>query len=191
MGSFAPIRDAMGAIVGMRERGADEPLFARTLAETMTAVGAEPSAEPEAENTPARYRPGRREVAALVGGLVLAVSAIAALNTFAPAPAPRSVPTTVPAPTSAPTALPTRTPAPTATPEPPTAVPTQPPTPTPEPVIIIQPPPCDPLVNPRFTVHLDVSPIGSVTGVSCNSLEEATANAEALRAAMLATAEGR
>jgi hypothetical protein len=47
------------------------------------------------------------------------------------------------------------------------------------------------LENPRYTVHLDVSPIGSVTGVSCASLEDATANAEALRAAMLATAERR
>lgn len=39
--------------------------------------------------------------------------------------------------------------------------------------------PCDPAVNPRYTVHIDLSPLGSATGVSCVSEEEARTNAEA------------
>jgi hypothetical protein len=52
-----------------------------------------------------------------------------------------------------------------------------------------QPPACDPTVNPRYVVELDLSPIGRVRGVSCESQAEAAANADALRAAMLATAD--
>ena len=137
----------------------------RTLADLLPAAGPE-------ETTPRpRWRPSRLELAGIVVGPVLAAALLAALNVFWPAPGPRSVPTARPAPTTAPaptcpptaaaTTTPTTMPEPSATPAPP---------PTPEPIIIVQPPPCDPLVNPRYTVHLDVSPIGSVTGVSCNSL---------------------
>lgn len=48
---------------------------------------------------------------------------------------------------------------------------------------------CDPLVNPRYTAPRQVDPIGSVIGVSCTSQAEAEANADALAAAMLATAD--
>lgn len=145
--------------------------------------------DPEGGNTPPRYRPGRAELAALVGGLLLAVGLIAALNAFLPAPAPRlarptaQLANTVLAnPTTTPTAAPTATvmATATATPEPPTPEP--PPTPVP-------PPPCDPQVNPRFVVQLDVPPYGRVTGWSCESAEEAERNAQALRQSMLATAE--
>lgn len=157
---------------------------ARTLADLLPA-------EPKEENTQRPpWRPSRLELAGLVGGLVLAVAAIAALNTFWPAPAPVARPTAKPAPTTAPTAPPTRTQAPTATPEPPTAVPTQPPPPTPEPVIVIQPPPCD-LQNPPYQVRMDVAPYGHVVGFSCSSVEEAQANADRLAAELRATAEAR
>lgn len=103
MGSFAPIRDTTGGIVGMQETQ-----FAQTLHETMAAVGAtEPEAQKDTAPRPA-WRPGRLELAGVVCGLVLAAALIAALNTFWPAPAPRlSAPTAAPAPTAMPTIAPT------------------------------------------------------------------------------------
>jgi hypothetical protein len=88
MARFAPIRDHLGGIVGMqpKEEGC---AFAETLRETMAAVGGAEAA-PEGEEHAARYRPGRREVAALVGGLVLAVapcpSSSTSINTLPLAP---------------------------------------------------------------------------------------------------------
>src|SRR5688500_1866432 len=76
MGHFTAIRDKAGALIGFTERGAAEPLFTQTLADTMTAVGA---TEPKEEEHKAR-RPSRLELAGLVAGLVLAVGAIAAMN---------------------------------------------------------------------------------------------------------------
>jgi hypothetical protein len=189
MGHFTAMRDKAGALIGFTERGDAEPLFTQTLRDTMVAVGA--TEQPEGDETQRpRYRPGRREAVALVGGLMLAVAAIAALNAFTPAPAPRSVPTPAPAATSAPTATRTPTQAPTATPEPPTAT-SEPPPPTPEVVYIEVPPACEPAVNPRFAVEIDLSPIGRVRGVSCTSQEEAQANADRLAAEMRAAAEER
>lgn len=182
MGSFAPIRDAAGGIIGMQAQ--DETAFAQTLAETMEAVGA---AEPEGENTPPRWKPGRREAAALVGGLVLAVALIALLNVVAPAPAPRLAAPTV-APTIAATAAPTPTSAPTATQAPTQTEPPTPEPPTAEPVYV--PPPCDPQ-NPPYQVRQQVGDLGHVVGFSCTSIEEAQDNADRLAAEMKATAEAR
>lgn len=187
MSAFTPIRDSAGGIVGMQPKE-EGSVFAEMLQETMDAVGA---TEPEKDETPAPRRLGRLEMAGIVGGLVLAVAAIAALNVFTPARAPRSVPTAMPAGTSAPTRTPTQAPTATATatltPEPPTAVPP----PTQEVIYVEVPPACDPFTNPRYVVAIDLSPIGSVRGVSCVSQEEATANANQLAADMRATAEAR
>lgn len=110
MSSFAPIRDRAGSIVGMQERGTERALFAETLAETMAAVGVD-EAEPDRGDTPAPARRafGRLELAGAAGGLLLATVLIAALNTFAPAPAPRLATPTAAA-TAAPTHEPTATP---------------------------------------------------------------------------------
>src|SRR5262245_45117212 len=130
MGSFAPIRDKAGSIIGVQPKE-DGSAFAATMAETMAAVGA---TEPEKEEPAPRVRrrPGRYELAGVAGGLVLALGLIAGLNVFMPAAAPVLRPTTLPAPTTAPTVVPTSTAAPTATPAPPTATPEPPPTPEPQ-----------------------------------------------------------
>jgi hypothetical protein len=47
---------------------------------------------------------------------------------------------------------------------------------------------CDPQINPRYIVAIDLSPLGSVRGVSCESQEEAAQNAEQLAAEMIAAA---
>jgi hypothetical protein len=187
MGAFTPIRDGGGGIVGMQPK--DETLFAATLADTMTAVGAtEPPEEAHAAPARAARRSYRLELAGIVGGLLLAVALIAGMNALAPAPAPRlptvtaaPAPTSAPTPTVAPTDAPTATPEPSATPEPP---------PTPEPVIIIQAPPCDPQ-NPPYQVRQQVGDLGHVVGFSCDSVEEAQANADRLAAEMRAAAETR
>lgn len=59
------------------------------------------------------------------------------------------------------------------------------------PAAVPAPPACDVFTNPRYVVEIDLSPIGKVRGVSCNSQEEAEANAAMLAADMRATAEGR
>jgi hypothetical protein len=144
--------------------------------------------KPEEEETPPPWRPGRLELAGIVGGLLLAAALVAGLNVLWPAPAPRLTrPTAAPAPTARPTVTTAPTAAPTTTPEPPTETPAPPP--TPEPVIIIQEPPCDPTINPRYVVELDLSPLGRARGVSCNSQEEAAANAEAQAALVRAAFE--
>ena len=84
--------------------------FEQEIARAMTDVGA--PAPPRAEEPPAALRRtfGRIEIAGVVGGVLLMVTLIAALNAFWPAPAPRARPTavsTVPAPTAAPTLAPT------------------------------------------------------------------------------------
>jgi hypothetical protein len=185
MGAFTPIRDDAGGIVGMQETQ-----FAQTLASTMAAVGAtEPPEEAHAAPERPAWRVGRLELAGIVGGLLLAVALIAGMNALAPAPAPR-LPTVTAAP--APTSAPTPTIAPTATQEPtqepPTATPA--PVPTPEPQIIYVAPPCDPQ-NPPYQVRQQVGDLGHVVGFSCDSVEEAQANADRLAAEMRAAAEGR
>ena len=75
-----------------------------------------------------------------------------------------------------PTTIPTITPAPSAT-----DVPTR------APIIAPAPTPWDPLTAP-YQVKQQVFPIGSVVGVSCESADEAQANADSLAAAMIATA---
>jgi hypothetical protein len=235
MSSFAPIRDEEGGIVGMQPN--DGTLFARTLAETMTAMGAtEHEDEPAAAPERARWRPGRLELVGMVCGLLLAVAAIAALNAFSPAPAPRTMPTALVAPTAAPSPRPTPqqqdayaapdgaqlgtipltatlayqhssypgwggvawqgaivwveadpaqlaqlpdlAPPPTAAPRPPTL----PAEPAAAPAAA---PACDVTVNPAYVVKIAVlgprgEPLGSATGVSCVSQDEAQANADAL-----------
>ena len=49
------------------------------------------------------------------------------------------------------------------------------------------PTPCDPLTAP-YQVQQQVFPIGSVVGASCESAEQAEANADSLAARMIATA---
>lgn len=106
MGSFAPIRDSAGGIIGMQAK--DETLFAETLRETMDAVGA--TEAPKEEGTqPARRRFGRLELAGVACGLVLAVAAIAAMNAFTPVQRPLAQPTAAPAATAVPTTRPTPT----------------------------------------------------------------------------------
>jgi hypothetical protein len=76
---------------------------ARTLADLLPA-------KPEGENTPRQpWRPGKMEIAGIVGGVVLAASLIAALNVFAPAPGPVARPTATAAATAAATIAPTPT----------------------------------------------------------------------------------
>lgn len=155
-----------------------------------------PPAKPEGEEHTAPERPrwkvGKLEAAGLVSGLVLAVALIAGMNVFLPArttrparptalPAATSAPTRTPAPTATATAAPTATSEPTATPEPP---------PTPEPQVIYVEPPCDPQ-NPPYQVRQQVGDLGHVVGFSCNSVEEAQANADRLAAEMRAAAETR
>lgn len=203
-----PVRDEKGRIIRLRrpdEVDIDSTLFADTLASTMVAVAA-PDDQVlvdllDAPAAPAPARPGRRritryDVAAVVIGLLVLVAVIGAVNTFAPErPRPLALATARPAaaatargatvtpvPSLTATAPPTSTPRPTDTPVP---APT-PELPSQEPIIIIQSPPCDPLVNPRFVVRLDLPPYGSATGVSCSSLEEAQANADAYAAQVLA-----
>lgn len=152
----------------------------RTLSDLLPPVADEPRPT---------WRPSRAELAALIGGLLLAVLLIGLLDRLAPAPAPRIVPTatTAPAPTVRPTPRPA-TAAPAVISAPTAAPPTPVPPPTPEPVIIIQPPPCDEL-NPPYQVRETVGDIGSVVGYSCNSLAEAEANAAQLATEMHERAE--
>lgn len=161
--------------------------FERELERAMTDVGA-PAPPKEGESPRKPWRPSKMELAALVSGLVLVVAVIAFLNSFTPARAPRSGPTVLPVATMTPMVVtPTRTATATATPTevPPTP---EPPPPTPEVVYVPVAPPCNPEVNPRFSVHIDLSPLGSVTGVSCDSLAEAQTNANRLADDMRATA---
>ncbi len=99
--------------VGPEDRGPDGKIlvnpFEAEIARAMTDVGAPAPPSEQADEAPARPGLGRKELAGAVGGLVLAIILIAALNTFAPAPAPRIVPTA----TIAPTRAPLPTPAPT------------------------------------------------------------------------------
>lgn len=157
----------------------------RTLADLLPKLE-----EEETQRRP--HRPlGKLEAAGAVCGLLLAVAAIAALNAFAPVAPRLPSPTAAPAPTltmvSTPTRTSTPTPTPSPTPEPPTA--TQEPPPTAEVVYVPVEPPCDPMVNPRYVVELDLSPFGRARGVSCNSQEEAAANAEAQAAQVRAAFE--
>jgi hypothetical protein len=108
MGHLTAIRDKAGALLGFAERADAEPLFTQMLRDTMTAVGAAEQPKEEETQRP-RYRPGRREAAALVGGLILAVAAIAALNVFGSAQAPVTRPPAVSQPTQAPTVAPSPT----------------------------------------------------------------------------------
>lgn len=86
----------------------------RTLADLLPPAPAD-VAEPTTTTARPTWRPGRLELAGIVGGLVLAVALIAGLNAFwpTPAPAPRPIPTVLP-PTVVPipTALPTLAPTP-------------------------------------------------------------------------------
>lgn len=74
---------------------------------------------------------------------------------------------------------------------PPTVVP-RPPAPPIAPVVVPPARACDPMVNPIFVIEQDVTgpkgePLGHVRGVSCNSQEEAQANADSLAAQVRAT----
>lgn len=187
MAHFTPIRDLAGSIVGWTKGSAeDTPQFTAMLAETMQAVGVAEQAPAEQPARPVGR--GRYEAGTFVLGVLAALALIIGLglgrNT--PAPATRSMPTAraatapaLPTRTSAPTIAPSATIAPTdapPTPEPPTAEP-----PTPEPVIIQAPPP--PPIQ-CYTVSQTVYdargyPIGVAEGYSCDSQEEAQANADA------------
>jgi hypothetical protein len=135
-------------------------------------------------------RLGRFELAGGVAGLFLALALVVLVGRAAPArqeaPVPVGAPP-LPAPSRVqppPTRAPIVTPAPSATPEPPTPTPEPP---TPQVIYVEVAPPCD-VNHPPFVVQLDVYqgdvPIGVVTGTSCDSLEEARANAEAHAAEM-------
>src|SRR5262245_17176251 len=85
----------------------------RTLADLLP----QPKEEEYTAPSRSRWRVGRLELAGIVGALVIAVAAIAALNAFMPATAPRlTSPTALPAASSAPTASSTPTEIPTEAP---------------------------------------------------------------------------
>lgn len=159
--------------------------FAATLQETMTATGAtKPTPK---EETPPQRSFGRRELAMVAVGIVVAIVLIALVGRAGGAQpaAPSAAPAMAPAVTAAratatvaPTVEPSATPLPTAT--------FEPPTPEPEIIYIEVAPPCDP-ANPPYVVQMEVygdkrQPLGVVTGVSCDSQTAAQANAEQLAA---------
>ncbi len=160
--------------------------FDDEVARALRDVGAElgepaPRAEEGTHAAPV-VRRWERDAAMLVSGLLVGVALFAFIGRSSPAPAapraPLAPPTALPTITTQPSATVT----PTATPQP-TAVPTEaqifapPPTPT---VCTID--------NAPFQERRQVVPIGSVVGISCESADEARANAESLAAAMIATA---
>jgi len=172
------------------DRGEDGRIKINTfddeVARALRDVGAEPLAALEEEETRAApvVRRWERDAALLMCGLLVGVALFALIGRSSPAPAaPRpplavatAAPTTTPAPsaTIAPTVTPTEAP--------PTAVPAE------APALFAPPPtPCDPATAP-YQVKQQVFPIGSVIGISCASADEAQANADALAAAMIATA---
>jgi hypothetical protein len=179
MSHLTPIRDDAGGIVGLQPKG-EKSQFAATLADTVQALGPEPT-------PPVAAPVESRGLAMIVGGLVAALALVAALNVFqTPTGRPAPVaPTAAPAPPTArrtPTAAPVPTSTPTALPEPPTQTPI---------VIVQQAPPIQ-----CWTVTLDVTdahgtPIGIATGESCDSQEAARANAEAHAEQVKATHERR
>jgi hypothetical protein len=148
----------------------------RSLSDLLPATTVEDTAAPVS-------RRRERDAAMLVSGVLVGVALFALIGRSSPAPAapraPLAVPTALPTATTTMTA----TPAPTVMPQPTaTAVPTE------APALFAPPPtPCDILTAP-FQVKQQVFPIGSVVGVSCESAEEAQANADALADAMRATA---
>jgi hypothetical protein len=77
VGTFEPIRDAAGGIIGVTPRESDEPLFAAVLRDTLAAVDAAPAA-PEGDKPASRPPLSRRQ---LVGSG--AVVALLALTLFA------------------------------------------------------------------------------------------------------------
>lgn len=169
-------------------RAGKETGFAATLQDTMQATGAAP--KPTAPEPPTPRSFGRREIAMIVAGLVVALIAVVLVSRAAPTAS--TLPTIAATPTAQPTteqrplmvydtiqtAIPEPSPteAPTATPEPPTQ--------TPAVVYIEVAPPCDP-ANPPYVVEQEVRddrgiPLGIVTGTSCESQDAARANADAL-----------
>jgi hypothetical protein len=133
---------------------------------------------------PVTSRRWEQTTAVFFCGLLVGVALFALIGRSSPAPAAPRAPLAPP--TAAPTAQPTMTatPVPTVTPQPTaTAVPTEaqifapPPTPT---VCTID--------NAPYRVEQKVFPLGSVVGISCESSEQAQANADSLAAAMIATA---
>jgi hypothetical protein len=173
------------------DRGPDGKIvvnpFDAEIARALHDVGAEPASPPSPEggtHAPLAL-PARQYLAASVVLLLLAVALIALARqpTGAPAAprAPLAPPTALPTITIAPSATtvptPTATPQPTATPEPTKAPVFAPPTPT---VCTID--------NAPYQERRQVAPIGSVVGISCQSADEARANADSLAAAMIATA---
>jgi len=118
MANLTPIRDAAGDIIDLVPAGQSTG-FAALLAETMAATGAAPAAveRPQEEETQRPRTFGRREIAGIVCGLVVALALIALINWAMPAQeAPRApaLPTAAapgvvgsqptPAPTASPTA---------------------------------------------------------------------------------------
>lgn len=186
MSNHLPITDADRAWW----RGLSKPDTASDIVSASLAdVGATSDPAPTAPEPPAARPFGRREIAVIVAGLVVALAAIALLGRGgAQQRQPRAAPAMAPAATQA---RPTATIAPTAEPSP-TAQPTataEPPTPEPEVIYIEVAPPCDPAVNPLYSVALEVlddkrRPLGQVVGVSCDSQAAAQANAEQAAQAM-------